>query len=172
MDLIRFIFANTIYLHHLLFIYFKIFAQICIQIFDLMLNKYKLKQIFASEQKFASHHLANICFKIIIFEANIRKTFTKLIQNFHKTFTFKSSVKWKRRGVWVVSIDRLIFVNISADFINFFKGPQPFKNHKNVFERLNNFSCVLTGSCGLRRQKFDTGMTHVWFFLITGYTHR
>jgi hypothetical protein len=58
MDLVRFIFAclgifaNIIYRHHLLYICFKIFAQIRIQIFDLMLK---------------IHVAANICFR-----ANIR----------------------------------------------------------------------------------------------------
>jgi hypothetical protein len=65
MDLIRFIFAcfgifeNIIYSHHLLHIRFKLFAQIRIQIFDLMQNKfifsywriiYVLKLIFANLQ--------------------------------------------------------------------------------------------------------------------------
>ncbi len=57
MDLIRFIFAcfgifaNTIYSHHSLHICFKIFAQIRIQIFNLLENKYisSYWRIFASE---------------------------------------------------------------------------------------------------------------------------
>jgi hypothetical protein len=35
------------------------------------------------------------------------------------------------------------FAYIPADCKKKFKGPHPF-NSKNVFERLNNFSCVLT----------------------------
>jgi hypothetical protein len=53
---------------------FASFAQICIQIFDLMQTKYMLKRIFASEQIFALifsdtgiHLIQNINF-----EANIR----------------------------------------------------------------------------------------------------
>ncbi len=60
MDLICFIiacfgiFANNIYLHHLFHIHFKIFAQICIHIFDLMQNKYMLKQI-PLQSKYSLH---------------------------------------------------------------------------------------------------------------------
>ena len=56
---------------------------------------------------------------------------------------------------WYHSIGLLILY-ISADLKKICKGPRPFKQQKNVFERLNNFSCVLTGSCGYRRRKFDT----------------
>ncbi len=35
-------------------------------------------------------------------------------------------------GVWVVSIDRPIFRNISADLKKLFKGPRPFKNQKTI----------------------------------------
>ncbi len=40
------------------------------------------------------------------------------------------------------------------------------------FSIANNYSCVLTGSCGHRSQKFDTRTTHLWFFLNTGCIHR
>jgi hypothetical protein len=32
---------------------------------------------------------------------------------------------------WYQSI-RLIFLNISASFLNFFKGPRPFEKHKTI----------------------------------------
>ncbi len=81
MDLVRFIFAcsgifaNTIYWHHLLHIRFKIFAQIRIQIFDLMLKIHVAANICFR---------ANICLRLshtgepnICLEANICKTLIK-----------------------------------------------------------------------------------------------
>jgi hypothetical protein len=41
-------------------------------------------------------------------------------------------------------------------------------NSKNIFEQLNNNSCVQTGSCVYRRRKFRAGATYVWFYLNTG----
>jgi hypothetical protein len=99
MDLIRFkfacfgIFANTIYSHHSLHIRFRIFVQIRIQIFDLMQNKYTVKQIFASEQIFNSelifastfsytgeYSLQNIRFEAnISMQANIRYVLLPII---------------------------------------------------------------------------------------------
>ena len=98
MDLIHFIsacfgiFANTIYLHHSLHICFKIFAQIRIQKFDLMQNKYIFSywRIFASKYSYRSdysktlsefHIQANICLQIFayqqIFATHCFKLFTK-----------------------------------------------------------------------------------------------
>ncbi len=55
-------------------------------------------------------------------------------------------------GVCVVSI-----LYISAEFEKNFKDPA-LLTAKNVSERLNNLSCVLTGSCGHRRRKFDNAV--------------
>ncbi len=58
--------------------------------------------------------------------------------------SIQGSVKWKRGGgVWVASIDRPLIRQHFRRLIFFFK-------------RLNNFSCVLTESCGHRGQKFNT----------------
>ncbi len=84
MDLICFIFAcfgifaNTMYSHHSLHICFKIFAQICIQIFNLMQNKYTLKQISLESEYW--HHIFSyqrIFAARYSFEANICKTSSK-----------------------------------------------------------------------------------------------
>jgi hypothetical protein len=62
----------------------------------------------------------------------------------------------------------LSFVSISADFKFYFKG-WPFKKH--VLERLNNFSCILTESCGHRGQKFNTLLYSPAIDLIAGDVH-
>jgi hypothetical protein len=51
------------------------------------------------------------------------------------------------------------------------KDPGPL-NSKNIFEQLNNNSCVQTGSCVYRRRKFRAGATYVWFYLTTGCIHK
>jgi hypothetical protein len=83
------IFANAIYWHQSLHIRFKIFAQIRIQIFNFMHNKYVLKRIFASERIFALYFLilASICFKIFV----LKRIFKKLQAN----FTFKQKFACK-----------------------------------------------------------------------------
>jgi hypothetical protein len=50
---------------------------------------------------------------------------------------------------WYQSIG-IIFLYVSGDFKNFFKGPRPFKKQKNIFERINNSSWGVTGSWGVR----------------------
>jgi hypothetical protein len=64
----------------------------------------------------------------------------------------------------MVSIDRpLIKYSTFPPILTLFlKNPGPLNSQKR-FKRLNNYSCVLTGSCGNRRQKFDTV---VYFFVI------
>ncbi len=56
----------------------------------------------------------------------------------------------------MVSIDRPVNPLHFRRFWNFFYRTPALSTAKNVFERLNNFSCVLTGSCGYRHKKFDT----------------
>jgi len=59
----------------------------------------------------------------------------------------------------VVSIDRPLVRQHFRRFYIFFKGPHPFKKKSiNIFERLDNFSFVLTESCGLRGQKFNNAV--------------
>ncbi len=51
------------------------------------------------------------------------------IDTFQK-WTLKVLSKDTGGGVWVVSIDRPLIANISADFKIFFKEPRPFKKSK------------------------------------------
>ncbi len=45
------------------------------------------------------------------------------------------------------------------------KGPRPFKQQKNVFERLNNSPCNLIESNTLHGKKHDSGWSSVWIFV-------
>jgi hypothetical protein len=71
---------------------------------------------------------------------------------------------------WYQSIG-IIFLYISADFKNFFKGPRPFKKTKNVFERINNSSWGVTGSWGVRGWKMNSGAPILWILRYTGVGH-
>jgi hypothetical protein len=67
--------------------------------------------------------------------------------------------------MWVESIDRhlktLNFRRLKFFFFNDL-------GKKRFCASIQLFSCVLTESCVHRRQKFDSGGTHEWFFLNTG----
>jgi hypothetical protein len=111
--------ATTIYSHHSLYIRFKIFAQIRIQIFDLM-QKYMLQRIFASEQIFASDVLilANICFKICV----KKRIFEKLCAN----FTFKRIFAYKYSHTSEYSLEHIRTpANIVLCYI-FYQNITPF----------------------------------------------
>jgi hypothetical protein len=95
MDLVRFIFAcegifaNIIYWHHLLHIRFKIFAQIRIQIFDLMLKKHVAATIcFRANICLRLSHTGEYLLLNIILEANICKTLSK----FHIQANIRSQI--------------------------------------------------------------------------------
>jgi hypothetical protein len=58
-----------------------------------------------------------------------------------------------REGVceWYQSIG-LIFLNISASFLNFFKGPWPFKNQKTIMsgKTTPQGASLNQGACGVK----------------------
>jgi hypothetical protein len=56
----------------------------------------------------------------------------------------------------VVSVDRPVNPLHFRRFQKILQRTQALLTAKNVFERLNNFSCVLTRSCGHRRRKVCT----------------
>jgi hypothetical protein len=108
------IFANIIYLHHLLHIRFKIFAQIRIQIFDLMLKIHVAANMcFRANIRLFSptgeYLLQNICL-----EANICKTLSKshIQANIHLQIFTHSTSKYSLANIPIPANIRYVLLHI------------------------------------------------------------